>query len=75
MNVQTEQLEHHMARLTVSVDAGHLDKARQSAARKIASEVRIPGFRKGRAPYRVLARHVGEQGIQETAVEELGTAL
>ncbi len=75
MNVQTEQLENHMARLTVAVDAGRMDEARKRAAKKIAGEVRIPGFRKGKAPYRVLASHVGEAVILETAVEDLGSAL
>lgn len=64
-----------MARLTVVVESGRLDEARKSAARKIAGQVRIPGFRKGRAPYRVLASHVGEAAILETAVEDLGMAL
>lgn len=64
-----------MARLTVAVDAGRMDEARQRAAKKIAGEVRIPGFRKGKAPYRVLASHVGEGVILETAVEDLGSAL
>ena len=75
VNVHTEQLENHMASLTVSVDVDRMDEARQRAAKKIAGEVRIPGFRKGKAPYRVLANHVGEAAILETAVEELGSAL
>ena len=75
MNVQTEQLENHMASLTVSVAVDRMDEARKRAAKKIAGEVRIPGFRKGKAPYRVLANHVGEAAILETAVEDLGSAL
>ena len=75
VNVHTEQLENHMASLTVSVDVDRMDEARQRAAKKIAGEVRIPGFRKGKAPYRVLANHVGEAAILETAVEDLGSAL
>lgn len=75
MNVRSEALENHRARLTVAIDAGRLEEARQRAARKIAAEVRIPGFRKGKAPYRVLASHVGEALILETAVEDLGSAL
>ncbi len=75
MNVQSEQLENRMARLTVVVETSRLDEARKGAARKISQQVRIPGFRKGRAPYRVLASHVGETVIMETAVEDLGGAL
>lgn len=75
MNVQTERLENHTARLTVEIDAERLEKAKQEAARKIARQVNIPGFRKGKAPYRVLVNYVGEGAILEEAVETLGNQV
>ncbi|MEM6282137.1 MAG: trigger factor [Chloroflexota bacterium] len=72
MNVQTEKLENHIARLTVEVDLEQLEKAKKKAAKKIARQVNIPGFRKGKAPYRVLANYIGEGAILEEAVEDLG---
>ncbi|MBZ0300322.1 MAG: hypothetical protein K8J31_11295, partial [Anaerolineae bacterium] len=75
MNIQTERLENHTARLTVEVEAERLEKAKQEAARKIARQVNIPGFRKGKAPYRVLATYVGESAILEEAVEVLGNQV
>ncbi len=75
MNVQTERLENHTARLTVEVDTERLEKAKQDAARKIARQVNIPGFRKGKAPYKVLAAYVGEGAILEEAVEALGNQV
>lgn len=71
MNVQTERLEDHTARFTVEVEADRLEKAKQEAARKLARRVNIPGFRKGKAPYRVLVSYLGEGAILEDAVEVL----
>lgn len=75
MNIQTERLENHTARLTVEVEAAQLEKAKQDAARKIARQVNIPGFRKGKAPYRVLVNYLGEGAILEEAVETLSNQV
>lgn len=75
MNIQTERLENHTARLTVEVDAGRLEKAKQAAARKLSGRVAIPGFRKGKAPYRVILSYFGEPAILEDAVEILGNEI
>lgn len=75
MNIQTERLENHTARFTVEVDVDRLEKAKQSAARKIAKQVNIPGFRRGKAPYKILVNYVGEGAILEEAIEELGNEV
>jgi trigger factor len=72
LNVQFETLENHIAQLTVAIEMEQLEKAKKQAARKLARRVNIPGFRKGKAPYRVLVGYIGEAPIIEEAVEELG---
>lgn len=75
MNIQTEHLENHTARLTVEVEQERLDKARQAAVRKIAKAVEIPGFRKGKAPAHLVTRYVGEARVLEEALEDLGQTI
>ncbi|MCA9885978.1 MAG: trigger factor [Anaerolineae bacterium] len=75
MNVQTEHLDNHTARLTVEVDASKWESAKKEAARKLAKRYRIPGFRKGKAPYNVILRYVGEPTIVEDAIESLGNEV
>lgn len=75
MNIQTERLENHTARFTVEVDNDRLNKAMQAAARNIAKRVNIPGFRKGKAPYKVLVNYIGEAAILDDAVELLGNEV
>ena len=71
MNIQTERLEDQTARVTVEIDAERLDAAKHKAAQQISRKVNIPGFRKGKVPYRVLLNYVGEGAILEDAVELL----
>jgi trigger factor len=72
LNIQTERLEDQTARVTVEIDSQRLDNAKQKAAQQISRKVNIPGFRKGKVPYRVLVNYVGEPAITEEAVELLG---
>ena len=75
MNLTTERIEKHRAQLTVEIEAEELEDAKRKAARKISRQVRIKGFRKGKAPYRLVAQAVGEGAILEEAVETLGDDL
>jgi len=71
LNIQTEHLENQLARLTVTIDKERLDDAKQKAARKVANQIRIPGFRKGKVPYHILVKNGLEGEILNQAVESL----
>ncbi len=75
MNIQTERLEDHTARVTVELDGERLDQAKKQAAQEISKKVNIPGFRKGKAPYRLVSNYVGEAAILEEAVELLSNDI
>lgn len=75
MNTQTERLENHTARLTVEVEPERLERAKATAAKNLAKRLNIPGFRKGKAPYHIVARFVGEGAILEDAVEMIGNEI
>ncbi len=72
MNIQTEHLEEdHLARLTVEVEPAQVQKAFESAARRLSAKANIPGFRKGKAPYSVVVRYFGTQGLLEESIESI----
>lgn len=75
LNIQTERIEGHKARMTIEVEGKRFDSAKKKAARKISRQVNIRGFRKGKAPYRLVAQRVGEAVIIEEAVEEFGNEI
>jgi trigger factor len=63
-------LEGNKVKLSVEVDEDEFDKALTSAYRKISREVRIPGFRPGKAPRKVLERRLGTQVGREQALHD-----
>lgn len=54
-----EALEGNMVKISIEVDQAEFDRNIDAAFRKIASEVRLPGFRPGKAPRRVLEARIG----------------
>ena len=49
MSLQVENLEHNMAKLTITVSAEEVEKALQAAYLKQRSKISLPGFRKGKS--------------------------
>lgn len=72
MNIQTEHLDNHTARLTVEVDPERVETALRAAARRIAKKGRIPGFRPGKAPLNVVMNMFGRDYILSEALDDLG---
>ncbi|MDX2160136.1 MAG: trigger factor [bacterium] len=75
LNIQVERQENHTAKLTVEVEPQRFEAAKQQAARKLSNRLNVPGFRKGKAPYRVILNYVGEGAIVEEAVDLMGEQL
>jgi trigger factor len=59
-----------LVKLSVEVDEAEFDKDLDAAFRKIAREVRIPGFRPGKAPRRVLEARIGTAPAREQALRD-----
>jgi trigger factor len=75
-----EALEGNKVKLSIEVDESEFDRNLDAAFRKIASEVRLPGFRPGKAPRKVLEARIGleaarGQAIQDAIPEYLGQAV
>lgn len=71
MGLQVEKLGNNMARLTIEVPAGELEKAIERAYQKNKNKVSLPGFRKGRAPRRMLEQVYGKSLFYEDAANLL----
>jgi trigger factor len=70
MRSTVEPLEGNKVKLSVEVDPDEFDRAIDAAFRKIAREVRIPGFRPGKAPRRVLEARFGAGVAREQALRD-----
>ncbi len=71
MSLQVEKLEKNMAKLTIEVPAEELEKAIESAYRKNKNKISIPGFRKGKAPRKMIEQMYGKEVFYEDAANEL----
>ena len=71
MSLQVEKLEKNMAKLTIEVTAEDLDKAMEKAYQKQKSRISLPGFRKGKAPRKMIESMYGKGVFMEDAVNSL----
>jgi trigger factor len=65
-----EPLEGNKVKLSVEVDEAEFDRDIDAAFRKIAREVRLPGFRPGKAPRRVLEARIGLAPARQQALQD-----
>ncbi len=70
MQSTVEPLEGNKVKLHVTVPADEFERAIDGAFRKLAREVRIPGFRPGKAPRRLLEARFGADMAREQALRD-----
>lgn len=69
MATQVEELPDNRVRLRVDVPQADLRHAVEHATSDLARSVKVPGFRKGKVPLRVLEARIGRERIFSEAVE------
>jgi trigger factor len=70
VKTDVEELSPTRVRLTIEVPFSELKPSLDQAYREVARQVRIPGFRPGRVPPRVIDQRVGRSAVLEQAVNE-----
>jgi len=73
--VTTEPREHRQLAVTIEVSKDQVDKELRKAAAKVAGQYRIPGFRKGKAPYHIVVQQFGLSNLYSEFIDELGQTL
>ncbi len=71
MNIEKVIQEDRQAKLTVEYTPEEFEGFKRRAAKKIAKNAKIPGFRPGKAPYNVIVNHYGEGTILQEAIDIL----
>ncbi len=66
--------------LTLHIEDAELDEAKNATARKLSQQIKIKGFRPGKAPRSIVERMVGADTLRAEAVDEalpdlVGTAI
>ena len=65
-----EALENNRVKVSVDIDAEEFEEKLDEAFRKLARQVRLPGFRPGKAPRRVLEARLGPQAARGEALSD-----
>ena len=69
MKSTVEPLEGNKVKVSVEIDSIEFEKEVDAAFRRIAKEVRLPGFRPGKAPRRLLEARIGTEAARGDALE------
>ncbi len=69
MKATTKNLSDTKVEITVKLDKNDLKSAREKAILRLATEVKIPGFRKGKVPAEMAEKHLNPNDIAQTALD------
>ena len=69
MSTTVEKISSNKVKLSFDVDAATFDAAMDKAYRKVRNQVNIPGFRKGKAPRKIIENMYGEGVFYDEAFE------
>ncbi len=80
MRTAIAALEGNKVRLTVEIDEAEFDRSIEQAFSRLAKEINLPGFRRGKAPRKVIEAHIGSglartRAIQDSLPEYLAEAV
>lgn len=72
LTITKEENESRELNVTVEVEESRVQQEMRKTARKMSKQFNIPGFRKGKAPFGVVASYVGgKQAVRVEAVESM----
>ncbi len=71
MNVTVEKLDKGMAKLTITVTADVVAAAEDKVYKRQKSQISIPGFRKGKAPKKIIEKMYGEGVFLSDAINDV----
>src|SRR4051812_15917509 len=70
VTTSVEPLEGNKVKLHVAIPAADFERAIDAAFRKLAQEVKLPGFRPGKAPRRLLEARMGTEAARDQALRD-----
>ena len=69
MKIDKSKVENQQLTLTLHIDESEIEKYLNRAAQKLSNQLKIPGFRKGKAPKSIVEKIVGKEGLVEESLQ------
>ena len=69
MKTKSKKISDTRIEITVTLDANDLKKAEEQALKKLSAEVRVEGFRKGKAPAEVAKKFIPENDLNAETID------
>ena len=69
MKIDKSKVENQQLKLTIEAENNEIDNHLKKASSKLSNRLKIPGFRKGKAPMSIIEQIVGIEGIVEESLE------
>ncbi len=70
MSVSVEKLEHNLAKMTIEIPVETIEKAIDKVYKQQRNRIQVPGFRKGKAPRKMIEKMYGKGIFLEDAINE-----
>ncbi|MEM7798847.1 MAG: trigger factor [Chloroflexota bacterium] len=71
LTITTQEDEQRQLTMTIEVAESRVTSEMKKIAKSLAKQVRVPGFRPGKAPFRVIVNRFGEANLRVQAVEDM----
>jgi trigger factor len=71
VKVTRDKTEDSQAFLTVEMEPAEVEGSLEQAYHRLVKKANIPGFRKGKAPRKILERYIGKESLLEDALKNL----
>ena len=70
MRASTQPADGNKVKLSVEIDEAEFDQAIETTLQRLARDARLPGFRPGKVPRRLLAARMGPAAVREETLRE-----
>ena len=69
--IQSQEDDQRQLSLTVEVPEDRVKKAMQEKARQLSQKINFPGFRRGKVPYHIVIKLLGEDSVRAEAADDM----
>jgi trigger factor len=70
MKTEVTELPESRVKIEAAVDAAEVGKSVDRAAKALAGEMKVPGFRKGKVPPQMVVQRIGREAVVEQALRD-----